>query len=771
MALSAIDFEDLQRRLREAEGRAEKAEEEKRKAEEEKQKAEEEKQKAEEEKQKAQEEKQKAEEEKQKAEEEKQKAQEEKQKAEEERDQTKTTFQEYLDLCHIHLSKSLLVQLDGSLSTKGTVTSPKGRYYPKRLVPWEGFEEGQRRRFDEVYGVFHSQSGSPKLFPSRRTLEELGQMLCDRVFASEDDLRPHQQLSVETPISSIIAALSNVEGAPERFGLGRGVKFENHPNTLDEEAEEVQQRLQAYELSTTEAKTSRPVAADRICVYKDMEDKNTLSYLIEYKAPHKLPGTDVEMGLRPMDLEREVVREYRIPRDKKRRKQYDADRKVGSVVTQVFDYMIKSGLEYSYLSTGKAFIFLRIEEADPTTMFYHLIMPDEEQLTAKDLKTNAFHTAVGQVLSFSLLAFTSERRGQDWRRKWRRELPKWPLGGEAILPETPDNAKRPKTPPTSEFKGKPPNVVRSFNLRARPTGRSRCNENETLAYTHSDDDSSSETESGDKETPARSNRTAPMLVEASTNSPTSSRTRNQTRKYCTQACLLGLVRRTALDEDCPNVSAHRAGGHGRQHRITVKTFRRLVQAQLDRTLDQDCDPLWKQGARGNLFRITLASHGYTFVGKGTISVYVPDLQHEGLMYQQLERLQGRVVPVYLGNIWLVEPWLDIGVEIVHMLLMSWGGELAVPSDVPDLDGEIDRSLEEICREGVDHSDVREPNILWNRERRRVMLIDFERSRLLAPNRRPPLQGLSPNKKRQQPFGDGKIRRQRQRSMEGKYQRG
>ncbi|PGH02617.1 hypothetical protein AJ80_08829 [Polytolypa hystricis UAMH7299] len=732
-----MDFEDLQRRLREAEGRAEKAEEEKRKAEEEKQKAEEE-----------------------------------KRKAEEERDQTKTTFQEYLDLCHIHFSKSLLVQSDRSRSTQGTVTSPKGKCYPKRLVPWKGFEEGQWRRFDEVYGFFHPQYGSPKLFTSRRTLEELGQMLCDKGFASEDDLRPHQQLSVEKPISIIIAALSKMEGARERFGLGCGVKFENHANTLDEEVEEVQQRLQAQEISTTEAKLSRPVAADRICVYKDIEDRNTFSYLIEYKPPHKLPETQIESGLRPMDLEREVVREYRIPTDTKKREQFDADRKVGAVITQTYDYMIKGGLGYSYISTGKAFIFLWVEEADPTTVFYHLITPDEKQLETNDRKTNAFHTAVSQVLSFSLLAFTSERRGQDWRRKWRQELPTWPLDGEAILPETPDNAKRPKTPPTSEFKGKPPNLTRSFNLRARPTtGRSSCND-ETLPYANSDDDSSSETESRDKETPVRVNRTAPIPVHASTNSPVSSRTRNQNRNrgYCTQACLLGLVRRAALDEDCPNVSAHRTGKH-RRHVLNVKTFRRLVRAQLDRTLDQNFEPLWKEGARGNLFKITLASHGYTFVGKGTISVFVPDLQHEGQMYQQLERLQGEIVPVYLGNIGLVEPWVDIGVEIVHMLLMSWGGELAEPSDAPDLNREIRRSVEEILQEGVEHNDVREPNILWNRERRRAMLVDLERSRLLAPSRRPPLQGLCPNKKRQQPFGDGKVRRQRQRSMEGKYPRG
>ncbi|KAL2379559.1 hypothetical protein RJ035_007097, partial [Blastomyces gilchristii] len=49
-----------------------------------------------------------------------------------------------------------------------------------------------------------------------------------------------------------------------------------------------------------------------------------------------------------------------------------------------------------------------------------------------------------------------------------------------------------------------------------------------------------------------------------------------------------------------------------------------------------------------------------------------------------------------------------------------------------------------------------------------MLVDLERSRLLAPNLRPPLQGLSPNKKRQQSFGDGKIHRQRRHQWKANF---
>lgn len=58
--------------------------------------------------------------------------------------------------------------------------------------------------------------------------------------------------------------------------------------------------------------------------------------------------------------------------------------------------------------------------------------------------------------------------------------------------------------------------------------------------------------------------------------------------------------------------------------------------------------------------------------------------------------------------------------------------MAESSDVLDLEGEIRRSVDEIHGERVEHNDVREPNILWNAERGRAMLIDLKHSRLLRP---------------------------------------
>jgi hypothetical protein len=47
------------------------------------------------------------------------------------------------------------------------------------------------------------------------------------------------------------------------------------------------------------------------------------------------------------------------------------------------------------------------------------------------------------------------------------------------------------------------------------------------------------------------------------------------------------------------------------------------------------------------------------------------------------------VLIYLGNINLVRKYdLDLGVRIVYMLLMSWGGETANGADMPNLKEEV-----------------------------------------------------------------------------------
>jgi len=100
-------------------------------------------------------------------------------------------------------------------------------------------------------------------------------------------------------------------------------------------------------------------------------------------------------------------------------------------------------------------------------------------------------------------------------------------------------------------------------------------------------------------------------------------------QYCTQACLLGLVRKRPLDDACPNVSSHRAHRAGNHHMLEQKSLVKLMLRQPAQDPNNGREPLRKQGAPGALFRLTLESYGSTCVAKGTVRAFKAKLKHKG----------------------------------------------------------------------------------------------------------------------------------------------
>ncbi|CAG9946282.1 unnamed protein product [Clonostachys rosea f. rosea IK726] len=233
------------------------------------------------------------------------------------------------------------------------------------------------------------------------------------------------------------------------------------------------------------------------------------------------------------------------------------------------------------------------------------------------------------------------------------------------------------------------------------------------------------------------------------------------QQYCTQKCLLGLIKGSFLDSKCPNVALHRKScahvhAHSRaRHPVSHAEWLELLWKQLEQSLDDGIEPLGLGGARGVLFKVTLLAYGYTIVGKGTVRAFIKDLEHEAAVYKRLERFQGLHVPAFLGAIDLRSMnkiyYYDHRVYVVHMTFLSWGGSsmaeaLNVGETAKSLQNMAIRSLRAIHQEGVIHKDVRLANMLLNREINGVMMIDFERASLLEPPRLP-LAQLVPNKRR------------------------
>lgn len=75
-----------------------------------------------------------------------------------------------------------------------------------------------------------------------------------------------------------------------------------------------------------------------------------------------------------------------------------------------------------------------------------------------------------------------------------------------------------------------------------------------------------------------------------------------------------------------------------------------------------------------------------------------------------------------------------------------------------------RSSRAVWREGVSHGDERRPNMLWNEERRRVMVIDFDQATLRPAAKHKQLSTVFDNGKKRKRQEDVEMYSQKRRTM-------
>ncbi|KAH8721009.1 hypothetical protein HC256_001386 [Beauveria bassiana] len=386
-------------------------------------------------------------------------------------------------------------------------------------------------------------------------------------------------------------------------------------------------------------------------------------------------------------------------------------------------------------------------------LFYvqHLCVPAKEvtQGTTEISISRVSHTLVAQLASFCLLSLSQQaltgRRLEAALDQTARHLKRWKTTDykdPATSPESDDKdspSASPPQDPDESFDCNESPAKGSYTLRPRA-----CKDAAILPKRREDDEHGGTEGSRSRTTARASNRSKDAVGKGKNDKGSASA---PTRQYCTQACLLSLKSGLELDKNCPNVRSHNGKG-GTKHLINVTSLVNLMAGQLRQDPYECChalDGLGKRGSTGVLFRLEMAPLGYTFVGKGTVKEYLSILKHECKIYQRLCGLQGEVVPVHLGIVSFARGYILAGGDrVVHMMLMSWGGLLAkeaVPSYL-NLKEEVRRSSQAVYRNGVDHGDERAPNQLWNAERRRVMLIDFDRAALLPEPQNKLLASLS-----------------------------
>ncbi|OAL72478.1 hypothetical protein A7D00_3480 [Trichophyton violaceum] len=643
----------------------------------------------------------------------------------------KTTFDEYLWGCHRLISLTIRVQRIEH-STQGSINKPTGKVCPRYLQQWGDCSDTLQYFYQHVYEFLRQE----RLFLPVITLEGLGQIL-NHPIGSEKDVEFYGRLAVERHVYNIISELCKIEEAREVFQLGEEITFENHANSIDDPDNDIEAN---YSPIIDRA------FADQFCIHKVKEGTTTLLTTVEYKPPHKLPPEYLNSGLRPMDLWEEVVlRDIKaIPPGEKIK--YNAEKISASVLVQEYHVMITEGLEYSYVTNGISYVFLRVPEDDPQTLYYFLCEPNAD-VHPDDIGP---WTAIARVLAFCLMCCQSTARDHTWRNHQLRHGLRWETDLDYVRSQIPKEELR-QTPPGSEYipSSSPAGSFSAPDNRGgiRTRSQTRCAPNtETQGSGPTDSDSDPEAPSGSGAHLGGRKRNLSELTSSSSQHGEGAGQRGQrgqrgqvqqrrqhVESFCTQKCLLGLRLGTRLDMDCPNVGRHRQGNTtSTHHSISADQLVSLINRQLDENIDLDCTPYGKHGSYGQPFKVTCRSYGYTVLGKGTTAFRWNEVRREVEVYRFLHSAQGSAVPVFLGPINLDMVYHVHGAgSIRHMLLMGFGGE-EVGKRSRELASHIERSTQELHDLGVIHGDLKPNNMLWNAELQRVLLIDFHDSKLMLP---------------------------------------
>lgn len=432
-------------------------------------------------------------------------------------------------------------------------------------------------------------------------------------------------------------------------------------------------------------------------------------------------------------------------------------------IVQTFHYLLMSGLEYGYMMSGETITFLRLSE-DGTTLFYYTALfsdfgQDESDVIdpTADLATFS-ELAISQLCSLCLMALEAPPRPLRWAgmaTALLAQFPKLPPGFPSRLPSPAVSAKTRRRDDRDHGDHGDDGLRRKSRSRSR--GRSSSRGGGRAMGEGSARPGQPNTSMIHGPSPLQQTGhvqlkftfydgypvSHPNALDPSTFKPILS--------HCTHACLRGLVRGEELDRHCPNVLIHEQAwkvlaplseAREPRHVLTNSDICEQVCEQLVYNTELDCqiypDEGHGTGTIGSLFKITLTGYGYTFVAKGVQEFDVPRLRHEMRIYRKLTAEQGRLIPVNLGLIKLILPYLLPNFRIVtHMMLLSYAGEPLYSSRLQrrlrrtygesvNLDVEERRTDRELRALGLfDHDLVSNGNAMWCEETHRVMRIDFD----------------------------------------------
>lgn len=155
-----------------------------------------------------------------------------------------STLTEHLTLCHEHLSVSISVQTNKSLSTQGDPSNAVEKFRPDYLQPWEDFIDTQKETLETPYSIYPASKDMPRVFDSRNFIKYKGTKVALCEVPSDQALQRLHYDIVEMPVTKIVQHLKeSLDGVSDQIKLGGGIQISNHINSLSDKNGEVAQRL------------------------------------------------------------------------------------------------------------------------------------------------------------------------------------------------------------------------------------------------------------------------------------------------------------------------------------------------------------------------------------------------------------------------------------------------------------------------------------------------------------------------------------------------